>query len=74
MTQEVSHHVILALLVFKGKVVAGQLGYPSLSSSIQIGQGEDVGEWIVVRPDNKLFPFLPIWRQILMELFSNSPT
>ena len=71
MTQEVSHHVILALLVFEGKVVTGQLGYPSLSGSIQIGQGEDVGEWIVVGSYNKLIPILPIWR--LMELFSNSP-
>ena len=73
MTQEVGHRVILALLVFEGKVVTGQLGYPSLSGSIQIGRGEDVGEWIVVCPDNKLIPILPIWRQILMELFSNSP-
>ena len=73
MTQEVGHRVILALLVFEGKVVTGQLGYPPLSGSIQIGRGEDVGEWIVVRVDNKLIPILPIWRQVLMELFSNSP-
>ena len=73
MTQKVGHSVILALLVFEGKVVTGQLGYSSLSSSIQIGRGEDVGERIVVCLDNKLIPILPIWRQILMELLSNSP-
>ena len=73
MTQKVSHHVILALLVFQGKVVTGQLGYPSLTGSIQIGGGEDVGEQVVVRSDNELIPILPIWRQIFMELLSNSP-
>ena len=62
--QKVSHGVIFALLVFEGKVVAGQLGYPSLSGSVQIGRGEDVGERIVVPPDNKLIPILPVWRQI----------
>ena len=35
--QKVGHGVILALLVFYGKVVTGQLGYPSLSGGIQIG-------------------------------------
>ena len=59
MTQKVGHSVILTLLVFEGKVVTGQLGYPSLSGGIQIGRGEDVGEQIVVRPDNKLIPILP---------------
>ena len=73
MTQKVGHSVILALLVFEGKVVTGQLSYPSLSGGIQIGQREDVGERIVVRPDNKLVPILPIWKQILMELLSDSP-
>ena len=73
MTQKVGHSVILALLVFQSKVVTGQLGYPSLSGSIQIGRGEDVVERIVVHPDNKLIPILPIWRQILIELLSNSP-
>ena len=73
MTQEVGHCVILALLILEGKVLAGQLGYPSLSGSIQIGRGEDIGEWVVVHPDNKLIPILPIWRQVLVELLSNSP-
>ena len=73
MTQEVSHCVIFALLVFQGKVITGQLGYPSLTDSIQIGQGEDVGEQIVVCSNNKLIPILPIWRQIFMELVSHSP-
>ena len=73
MTQEVGHGVILALLVFEGKVITGQLGYPSLSGRVQIGRGEDVGEQIVVRLDNKLIPILPIRRQIFMELFSDSP-
>ena len=68
MTQEVSHSVIFALLVLKGKVVTGQLGYPPLAGSIQISRREDVGEWVIVRPDNKLIPVLPIQRQILMEL------
>ena len=72
MTQKVSHSVILTLLVFQGKVIAGQLGYPSLTGSIQIGRGEDVGEQIVVHPDDKLIPVLSIWRQVLMELLSNS--
>ena len=72
MTQKVGHSVIFTLLVFQGKVITGQLGYPSLTGSIQIGRGEDVGEWIVVQLDNKLFPILPIWRQIFMELLSNS--
>ena len=72
MTQKVGHSVILTLLVFQGKVITGQLGYPSLTGSIQIGRGEDVGEQIVVRLDNKLIPILPIWRQIFMELLSNS--
>ena len=72
-TQKVSHGVILALLVFEGKVITGQLGYPSLSGSIQIGRGEDVGEWIIVRLDNKLIPILPIWRRVLVELLSDSP-
>ena len=74
MTQEVSHSVIFALLVLEGKVVTGQLGYPPLAGSIQISQREDVGEWVIVRPDNKLIPVLPIWRQILVELFGDSPT
>ena len=73
MTQKVGHSVIFTLLVLEGKVIAGQLGYPSLSGSIQIGRREDVGEWIIVRPDNKLIPILPIWRQVLVELFSDSP-
>ena len=73
MTQKVTHSVILTLLVFEGKVVTGQLGHPPPSGGIQIGQGEDVGEQIVVLPDNKLIPILPIGRQILMELLSDSP-
>ena len=73
MTQKVSHSVILTLLIFEGKVVAGQLGYPPLSGGIQIGRGEDVGERIVVCPDNKLIPILPIRRQMFMELLSDSP-
>ena len=73
MTQKVGHSVIFALLVLEGKVVTGQLGYPPLAGSIQIGLREDVGEWIIVHPDNKLIPVLPIWRQILVELFSDSP-
>ena len=72
-TQKVGHRVVLTLLIFKGKVITGHLGYPPLSSGIQIGQGEDVGEQIVVCLGNKLIPILPIWRQILMELLSDSP-
>ena len=72
MTQKVGHSIIFTLLVLKGKVVTGQLGYPSLPGSIQIGQREDVGEWIIVHLDNKLIPILPIWRQVLVELFSPS--
>ena len=72
MTQKVGHSVIFTLLVLEGKAITGQLGYPSLSGGIQIGRGEDVGEWVIVRLDNKLIPILPIWRQILVELFSDS--
>ena len=36
-TQEVSHSVVFTLLVLEGKVVTGQLGYPPLAGSIQIG-------------------------------------
>ena len=36
-TQKVGHSVIFSLLVLEGKVITGQLGYPSLSGSIQIG-------------------------------------
>ena len=37
MTQKVGHSVILTLLIFKGKVITGQLGYPPLSGGIQVG-------------------------------------
>ena len=73
MAQKVGYGIVFALLVLEGKVVAGQLGYPPLAGSIQIGRGKDIGEWVVVRPDNKLVPILPIWRQVFVELFSDSP-
>ena len=73
MAQKVGYGIVFALLVLEGKVIAGQLGYPPLAGSIQIGRGEDVGEWVVVHPDNKLIPILPIWRQVLVELFSYGP-
>ena len=58
--QEVGHSVVFTLLVLQGEVVASELSYPPLPSSIQIGRGEDVSEWVVVSADYKLIPVLPI--------------
>ena len=73
MTQKISNSIIFTLLVLQGKVVTGEVGDLPLPCSIQIGSLEDVSEWIVVCADHKLIPILPIWRQILMELFGDSP-
>ena len=38
LTQKVGHSVVLTLLVLQGEVVASELNYPPLPSSIQIGR------------------------------------
>ena len=73
LAEEISHCIVLTLLVFQGKVVISQTGHPPMPSCIEISREEDVSKRIVSRADNKLIYILPIGSQIFMKLLCDSP-
>ena len=71
--EKISHCVIFPLLVLQREVVISQTGHLPMTSCIEMGRGEDVGERIVICADNKLISVLPIKSQIFMKLLRDSP-